>query len=127
AIRVQTDVGLAPIYGIDDLSIAVSPPSLTVTINQAAGQADPTNASTINFTVVFSAPVSDFTTGKVTLSGSAGATTATVSGSGTTYSVAVSGMTRSGTVVATVAAGVAHDASGTANAAATSIDNTVTY
>ena len=26
----------------------------TVTINQAAGQADPTNASPINFTVVFS-------------------------------------------------------------------------
>ena len=32
----------------------------TVTINQAAGQADPTNASPINFTVVFSEPVTDF-------------------------------------------------------------------
>ena len=33
----------------------VTPP--TVTINQAAAQADPTNASPINFTVVFSEPV----------------------------------------------------------------------
>ena len=38
----------------------------TVTINQAAGQADPTNASPINFTVVFSEPVTDFATGDVT-------------------------------------------------------------
>ena len=39
----------------------------TVTINQAAGQADPTNASPINFTVVFSEPVTGFATGDVTL------------------------------------------------------------
>ena len=32
----------------------------TVTINQAAGQADPTNAIPINFTVVFSEPVTGF-------------------------------------------------------------------
>ena len=36
--------------------------SPTVTINQAAGQADPTSASPINFTVVFSEAVSDFAT-----------------------------------------------------------------
>ena len=74
-----------------------------VTINQAAAQADPTGASPINFTVVFSEPVTDFATGDVTLSGTAGATTATVTGSGTTYNVAVSGMTGSGTVIATIA------------------------
>ena len=43
-----------------------------MTINQAAGQADPTNASPINFTVVFSEPVTGFTDGDVTLSGTAG-------------------------------------------------------
>ena len=32
-------------------------PAPTVTINQAVGQADPTNGSPINFTVVFSEPV----------------------------------------------------------------------
>ena len=38
-----------------------------------------------------------------------------MTGSGTTYNVAVSGMTGSGTVIATVAAGVAHDAVGNPN------------
>jgi hypothetical protein len=99
----------------------------TVTINQAAGQADPTNASPINFTVVFSEPVTDFATGDVTLDGTAGATTATVTGSGTTYNVAVSGMTGSGTVIASLDAEVAHDAAGNPSAASTSTDNSVTY
>ncbi len=105
---------------------AVDPPP-TVTINQAAGQADPTGASPINFTVVFNETVTGFATGDVTLSGTAGATTATVTGSGTTYNVAVSGMTANGTVIATIAAGVATDAGGNPNTASTSTDNTVTY
>ncbi len=99
----------------------------TVTINQASGQADPTSASPTNFAVVFSKPVSDFAAEDVTLSGTAGADTANVSGSGTTYNVAVSGMTKSGTVIASIAAGVAHDSKGNANKASTSTDNTVTY
>ncbi|MBN2353736.1 MAG: chitobiase/beta-hexosaminidase C-terminal domain-containing protein [Spirochaetales bacterium] len=99
----------------------------TVTIDQAGGQNDPTNASPVNFTVVFSESVSDFATGDVTLSGTAGADTATVTGSGTTYNVAVSGMTGDGTVIASLAAGVAHDAAGNASEASTAADNTVTY
>jgi hypothetical protein len=104
----------------------VDPPP-TVTINQAAAQADPTAASPINFAVVFNEIVTGFATGDVTLSGTAGATTATVTGSGTTYNVAVSGMTANGTVIATIAAGVAIDAGNNPNAASTSTDNTVTY
>ena len=46
----------------------------TVTINQAAGQADPTGASPINFTVVFSEAVTGFASADVTLSGTAGGT-----------------------------------------------------
>ncbi len=99
----------------------------TVTINQADTQADPTDASPINFTVVFSEAVTDFVTGDVTLSGTAGATTATVTGSGTTYNVAVSGMTGDGTVTASIAAGAAHDAASNPSSASTSTDNTVTY
>ena len=102
----------------------------TVTINQkttAPAQADPTSASPINFTVVFSEAVTDFAAGDVTLGGTAGATTATVTGSGTTYNVAVSGMTQSGTVIASIPAGRAHDADGNPNTASTSTDNTVTY
>ena len=101
--------------------------SPTVTINQETSQADPANASPINFTVVFSEPVTDFATGDVTLSGTAGATTATVTGSGTTYNVAVSGMTANGTVIASLLAGVAHDAANNPSLASTSTDNTVTF
>ncbi len=101
--------------------------ALTVTINQAAGQLDPTKTSPINFAVVFSKVTIDFLTGDVALSGTAGATTATVTGSGTTYNVAVSGMTMNGTVIASIAPGVAHDAANNANLASSSTDNTVTY
>src|SRR5213592_823594 len=99
----------------------------TVTINQATGRADPTNGFPINFTVVFSETVSDFATGDVMLSGTAGATTATVTGSGSTYNVAVSGMTGNGAVIAAIAASAAHDAAGNGNTASTSTDNTVIY
>ena len=99
----------------------------SVTINQAAGQTDPTISTPISFTVVFSEPVTNFTTGDVSLSGSAGATTATVTGSGSTYSVAVTGMTQSGTVTATIATGVALDAAANVNSASTSTDNAVSY
>ncbi len=101
------------------------PPS--VTVNQASLQPDPTGDSPIKFTVVFSEPVSDFATGDITLSGTAGATAATITGSGTTYNVAVSGMAGNGTVVVDTAAGVAHDAAGNPNTASTSTDNEVTY
>jgi len=104
----------------------VIPP--TVTINRTVGQADPTKNSPINFTVVFSESVTGFATGDVTLSGTAGATTGNVSGSGTTYNVAVSGMTTSGTVVASVNAGVAKSVSTNAdNLASTSSNNSVNY
>src|SRR5205809_448640 len=104
----------------------ITPPS--VTINQAAGQADPTSASPINFTAVFSEPVSGFTGAAVTLSGTAGGTkTATVSGGPSTYNVAVSGMSSAGTVIASIPAGVVQDAAGNANTASTSTDNSVTF
>ena len=101
----------------------------TVTINQAGGQADPTSASPINFTVVFSEAVTGFATGDVSFAGSTagGTLVGTVTGTGPTYTVAVSGMTTSGTVVATIAAGVAQDADTNPNAASTSTDNSVTW
>ena len=113
-----------PLYSIDTVKPAV-------TINQAAGQTDPTNDGPINFTVVFSKSVAGFATGDVTLSGTAGATTATVSetapNNGTTYNVAVTGMTATGTVIASIAANVASDALGNSNLASTSTDNTVQF
>ncbi|HEX9834219.1 MAG TPA: PxKF domain-containing protein, partial [Mycobacterium sp.] len=78
-------------------------------------------------------PVSGFTAGDVSFTGSTagGTLTAVVTEiaplDGTTYDVAVSGMTSSGTVVASIGAGGASDAAGNTNAASTSADNTVTY
>src|SRR5262249_28122987 len=95
-----------------DHTVTYATPPPRVTLSQAACQADPPNTSPMRFTVLFSAPVSDFATGDVTLSGTAGATTATVTGSGTNYNVAVSGMTTDGTVIASIAAAAAHDAAG---------------
>ena len=46
--------------------------SLAVTVNQAVGQVDPTATSPINFMVVFSNPVADFTGADMTTSASNG-------------------------------------------------------
>jgi hypothetical protein len=99
----------------------------SVAINQAASQSDPTNATQILFTAVFSEPVSGFTGADVTISGTAGATTATVTGGPVTYTVKVSGMTGAGSVVVTIGANKATDAAGNDNTASTSTDNRVTY
>ena len=88
-----------------------------VDIGPAAGQGDPASDTPINFTVVFSEPVTGFSSAGMTLGGTAGATTAAVTGSGSTYNVAVSGMSGSGTVSASVSAGAAVDATGNGNTA----------
>ena len=59
--------------------------------------------------MVFSEPVTDFVTGDVTLSGTAGAIIGTVTGTGNTYNVVVSGMTGDGTVIAYIDAAKATD------------------
>ena len=120
-------------WRIDDVTISqrvcctpLIPP--TVTINQAAAQPDPTTVSPINFTAVFSEPVTGFTGSGVNLSGTAGATGKFVSGGPTTYNIQVSGMTASGTVIATIPANAATGTINvTGNVASTSTDNNVTY
>jgi len=111
---------------VSSFTIDTTPP--TVTINQAGAQTDPaTTTSPINFTVVFSESTTNFITGDVTLTGTAGATIGDVTGSGTTYNVAVSGMASAGTVIAGIASGKATDAAGNGNTASASTDNSVTY
>lgn len=100
--------------------------SPTVTINQASGQPDPTNGSSVLFTVVFSEPVTGFTGADVSLSGTTEPTTATVSGTGPTYTVTVTGMTGEGTIIAGINAGVTSDALGNQNLGGTFTDNQVT-
>ena len=110
-------------------TVTVTPAPVTVTIDQAAGQADPTNAQPVRFTVVFSEPVTGFDAADVSFAGSTapGALVATVTGSGTTYTVEVTGATGSGTVVVGVLPGAAVDAAGNASVASTSTDNTVLF
>ena len=104
--------------------LTLTPPP-TVTINQASGQADPTTASPILFTAVFSQSVTGFTGSDVSFTGSTapGTLVANVTGGPTTYTIAVSGMTGSGVVVASIPA----NATDQFNAASTSADNVVTY
>ena len=98
----------------------------SVTINQAAGQVDPTGTSPINFTVVFSEPVTGFSASDVTLNGTAGATTAVVTGGPMTYNIAVGSIPGDGTVIASIPTGVATDGVNL-NIASTSTDNSVLY
>jgi hypothetical protein len=125
------NVGATISAATDASSVTFDRTAPAVTINQAAGQADPTTASSIHFTVVFNETVTGFATGDVTLSGTAGATTATVTEiapmNGTTYDVTVTGMNTNGTVIATVGANKAVDAAGNNNTASTSTDNTVNW
>src|SRR5688572_12352238 len=108
------------------VTVAVDNAPPTARINQAAGQADPTNGSLINFTVVFTEAVSGFTAADVAIAGTAGGNKAvTVTGGPSTFNVSISGMT-DGTVTATVVSGAAQDAAGNGSIASTSTDNTVT-
>jgi CSLREA domain-containing protein len=107
----------------------------TVTINQANTQSDPVTGpsatTVIHFTAIFSEPVTDFASAAVSISGTAGATTASITqiapNDGTTYDVGLQGMTQSGTVIASIIASSTHDVAGNGNAASTSTDNTVTF
>ncbi|MGW6199659.1 hypothetical protein ACWF0M_26145 [Kribbella sp. NPDC055110] len=106
-----------------DVTVHNSRPS--VTVNQAAGQADPSATAPVNFTAVFSEAVTDFTSADVTVSPATA--TVVVSGSGPAYNLAISGLTSSTSVSVSIAANIAYDSGGAGNTASTSTDNTVTY
>jgi hypothetical protein len=102
----------------------------TVTINQAAGQADPANTSPILFTVVFSETVTGFTAADISFTGSTvgGTLAAAISGTGPTYTVSVTGMAApNGNVVASIPAASVTDLAGNPNTASTSTDNSVAW
>ena len=120
---------------VDIGAIEVQPPE--VTIEQAVGQADPTNGATITFDIVFDAAVNvagfnmsdiDLTTFSTVGGTLAGVLTpASLDLFETHFTLAVTGMNGDGLVVPVVKAGGATDASGQVNVASTSIDNEVTF
>ena len=101
----------------------------TVTINQAAGQLDPTSGSTIEFTATFSTPVTGFDAADVSLGGTTagGGLVVTVSGGSSIYTVAISGMNATGEVVVSIPAGAAEDFGSNPSAASISTDDRVEW
>jgi hypothetical protein len=101
----------------------------SVTIEQASGQADPTNQSPIEFTVTFSEEVTGFEETDIDFSGSTapGSLSASISGSGPIYTVSVTGMVNDDTVVVSIPADVVQDMAGNSNTASTSLDNSVIF
>ncbi|MGB9619730.1 MAG: Ig-like domain-containing protein, partial [Armatimonadota bacterium] len=107
-------------------SVVVDRTRPSVTIDREYIQRDPTNASIVRFTVVFSEPVVGFTSSDVAVGGSAGGSkSVVVKGRGSHYLVEISGMTSAGTLIPMIPAGVATDAAGNTNVASISADNTV--
>lgn len=99
---------------------------VTVTINQAVGQTDPTNTRLLSFTVVFSEAVTGFANTDVTVGlNVACAPTVAVTGSGTTYNVALTGMKRECIATVSIPANMVNSVSRPTvmNAASTSTDN----
>src|SRR5205809_353966 len=109
-----------------DNTVTFDPPPPTVTINQAAGQADPTSTAPITFTAVFSEPVSGFTGSDVVIGGTAGGTkTVDVTGEIGRASCRERCMTTGGTVIATIPAGGATDAAVNGNTGSASADDAI--
>lgn len=112
--------------GNNTITLSVNPQP-TVTINQASGQADPTNSASVLFDVVFSESVTGFVSSDISLSGDVTATVTNLAGSGTTYIATATISAGQGDIVATVASDVATASSGALNKASTSTDNTVEF
>jgi hypothetical protein len=103
----------------------------TVTVNQAAGQADPTTTLPVQFTILFSEPIATttFTLADITLSGTASGVTWTLTDSGDhrTFSLAATAVTIGGTLVPSLSANRVTDVAGNLNLASTSTDNSVSF
>ena len=106
----------------------------TVTVNQSAGQTDPTGGTPINFTVVFSEPInaSAFTMSNITQTGiNPSLITWRITDSGDhktfTLSAIAVATAATGTIQPTIVAGAVDDLAGNGNIPNTSADNTVTF
>jgi hypothetical protein len=103
----------------------------SVMIEQATGQADPTGAPPVQFTVTFSEAInpSTFTVSDVRQTGSANFITWSITNSGDNqnFTLTATSIGQNGTLVPVIDAGTVFDPAGNANLASTSIDNSITY
>lgn len=109
------------------LGIQIDTSGPTVTIDQKSGEPDPASGDPLAFTAVFSEPVTGFSPGDVSVSGSLGGSAASVSeDSPGTFTVLVTPNSGEGTVFASIPGGGASDIAGNASLASTSGDNRYT-
>lgn len=102
----------------------------TVTVNQAIGQADPTNASPVNFTVVFSSAVGyhSFASADVIQNGTAtGITWSLSTTDNITWNLLATSVSFPGTIIPSIAADTVIDPYGNGNSPSVATDNIVVY
>lgn len=100
----------------------------TLTINQKSGQADPTNTLPLEFTIVASEAIANFTVADVTQSGTAtGITWSLTTSDNITWSLKATAVTGAGTLIPSITANKLTDVAGNNNTASTSTDNQITY
>jgi hypothetical protein len=126
ASGVATDAAELDNIASDSCTFTIETVSPTVTITSSSGDSgDSTSSTTLSYTVTFSESVSNFVVGDITVTGTAngGSPEATnFAGSGTTYTFDVVQGSSEGTVIVSIAAGVATDAVGNDN----TVSNTYT-
>jgi len=102
----------------------------TVTINQRAGQSDPTNTIPVEYVAVFSEVVTGLAGDDIEICGTSTPTTALVTEldpfDGTKYLIQVGGTSSDGSVLSSIVEAAAQDAAGNVSHASTSVDNRVT-
>jgi hypothetical protein len=108
-----------------DNSVTFVGAPLNVSINLADEQKYYTNDSIVNFSVIFSENVNDFTYEDLTLSGSANPKKIIISGSGSIYNAAITGMTDNGNVIIDLPENKVHSIVGLGNSASNNIGNQI--
>ncbi|MBX7255645.1 MAG: hypothetical protein K1Y02_04710 [Candidatus Hydrogenedentes bacterium] len=100
-----------------------------VTVEQGAGQADPTSDVPIRFDIQFERAVTNFDKIDITMGGTATgvAFSVTPTGPSAAYTLLVTGAQTPGTLVPSIASGRCTDLAGNTNLASTSADNSVAY
>lgn len=111
----------------NNVTVASDVTAPSVTVNQKAGQADPTNALPMLWTVTFSETVTGFDTNDLTRGGTSTGGAVTVTGAGANYEISLSGTPTNGSTTFAIAANRAQDLAGNTNTASTSSDNSITY
>ena len=119
-------------------NVSASSPTLTltidtirpsVTVNQKAGQLDPTSTNSAAFTIVFSEPIDEasFTPSDLKIEGTVGTVSAFTRISSTVWDATVTGMASGDVVRVSLAEALVNDLVNNSNTLSASTDNSVTY